>query len=141
MTAEVDPGVDVGKYEMTGTPGTIGQISPTFLQRLEEMRREAEERRRAAQEDLDELAALEFAGDSSDGCVRVTVDGHGAVRGVRVDPGQLRTAMGDELGRKVVEAARSALSAHAEASRDVLERLSGGDPLQRLADSVGPSRR
>lgn len=71
---------------------------------------------------MDELAAQEFTGQDEDGRVRVTVDGLGAVRAVRVDPAQLRKIMDDELGRSVVEAVRAARSASEEGAREVLKR-------------------
>ncbi|MQA85447.1 MAG: hypothetical protein GEV03_12675 [Streptosporangiales bacterium] len=109
---------------------------------LEQMRRGLEERRRALQDDLNELAAREFTGQDGDGCVRVTVDGRGAVRGVKVDPKRFRTIKGDELGRRVVEAVRAARSASAKGAGDALKRLSGDDTeaLQRLRDTLTRDR-
>ncbi|MQA84805.1 MAG: hypothetical protein GEV03_09325 [Streptosporangiales bacterium] len=114
-----------------------------FKERLEELRCRAEERRQAIQGEVDEFTAREFTGESGDGCVRVTVDGHGAVCGVRVDPRRLRAVMGDELGRKVVEAARAARGAYQEGTTDVLRRLSGGDAesFRRLGNGLDRGRR
>lgn len=72
-----------------------------FAERLEQMRREANERRQHRQEETDELATREFTGQDGDGYVRITVDGLGGVRAVRVDPAQLRTIQDDDLGRRV----------------------------------------
>lgn len=114
-----------------------------FNERLENMQREAEQRRQETNQDLDELAGREFAGESEDDCVWVTVDGRGSALRVKIDPQRLKNMRGDELGRKVVEAVQAARSASREGTSDVRERLPGddSDAMQQIRDTLGHDRR
>ncbi len=107
-------------------------------QRWEEMRREAQERREAVEQDTAELAAREFTGEATDGSVQVTVDGSGSTRRVQVDPKQLSNIRGDELGRRVVEALQLARRAAQEGTAAIQERMPGGDDaIRQLRDTLG----
>lgn len=105
---------------------------------LYEMRRVVTERRQAMQDELAEFGAQEFTGQDSGGYVRVTVDGLGTVRAVRVDPGRLRALKDSELGPRVVEATRAARARMAE-TNDAQEEFPGHriDPLRRSSGDAG----
>lgn len=113
-----------------------------FSERLAEMRREAEDRRDAAQRDMDKIAACEFTGQDADRSVRVTIDGHGTVRAVRLNPKRVAVIDGNALGGRVVEAVRAARRAAVDGTRDARERIPGGDAdLRRsLKDGAGLGR-
>lgn len=85
-----------------------------------------QEKMQALQE---EIAALEVSGASGGGLVRVTVDGRGALKGVKIDPSLLKEDEAEILEDLIVAAAADARGkAEAEASQKMQE-LTAGLPL------------
>lgn len=74
----------------------------------------------------DELAALEIDGQSGGGLVKVTLDGKGEVRRVRIDPSLVKSDEVEILEDLIVAAAADAKSKSDEAMQSKMSEVTGG---------------
>ena len=74
----------------------------------------------------DELAALEIDGESGGGLVKVTLDGKGEVRRVRIDPSLVKSDEVEILEDLIVAAAADAKSKSDEAMQSKMSEVTGG---------------
>ena len=77
----------------------------------------------------DELARAEVDGQSGGGLVRVTLDGKGEVKRVRIDPSLLKADEGEILEDLIVAAAGDAKAKVDSAMQAKMSELTGGMPL------------
>lgn len=85
-----------------------------------------QEKMQALQE---EIAALEVSGASGGGLVRVTVDGRGALKGVKIDPSLLRQDEAEILEDLIVAAAADARGKAETEAQKKMQDLTAGLPL------------
>ena len=77
----------------------------------------------------EELALLEVEGHSGAGLVKVTVDGKGEVKKVRIDPTLMREGEGEILEDLIVAAATDARAKSDQAMQAKMADVTGGLPL------------
>ena len=77
----------------------------------------------------DEIAAMEMVGTAGAGLVSVTVDGKGALKGVRIDPSLANPDEVEILEDLIVAAAGDARAKAEVASQEKMQELTAGLPL------------
>lgn len=77
----------------------------------------------------EELARAEFDGQSGGGLVRVTLDGKGEVKRVRIDPSLLKPEDGEIVEDLIVAAATDARTKADSAMQEKMAEVTGGLPL------------
>ncbi len=77
----------------------------------------------------EELARAEIEGQSGGGLVRVTVDGKGEVKGIRIDPSLMKADETEILEDLIVAAAGDARSKADAAMQAKMSEVTGGLPL------------
>ncbi len=82
-----------------------------------------------AQHLQEELAAMEIAGESGGGLVRVTLDGKGSMKGIRIDPTLMRPEETEILEDLIVAATTDAKGKVEAQMQSKMAELTGGLPL------------
>jgi nucleoid-associated protein EbfC len=82
-----------------------------------------------AQRLQEELAAMEISGEAGGGLVRVTLDGKGSMRGIRIDPSLMRPEETEILEDLIVAAAADAKGKVEAQMQSKMAELTGGLPL------------
>jgi DNA-binding YbaB/EbfC family protein len=82
-----------------------------------------------AQRLQEELAAMEISGEAGGGLVRVTLDGKGTMKGVRIDPTLMRPEETEILEDLIVAASADAKGKVEAQMQSKMAELTGGLPL------------
>jgi hypothetical protein len=77
----------------------------------------------------EELAALEVEGQAGAGMVRVTLNGKGEMRGVRIDPSLLKADEAEMLEDLIVAAHKDARGKVDQTMQERMQEVAGGLPL------------
>ena len=93
------------------------------------MMQKVQQMQERAQRLQDELVLLEISGESGGGLVRVTLDGKGTMKGVRIDPTLLKAEETEILEDLIVAACADAKSKVDAEMQGKMQELTGGLPL------------
>lgn len=93
------------------------------------MMKQVQQMQERAQRLQEDLAAMEVGGEAGGGLVRVTLNGKGDMKGIKIDPSLMKPEEA-EIVEDLVIAATSDAKAKVEAQmKDKMQELTGGLPL------------
>ena len=93
------------------------------------MMKQAQQLQERMQQLQEELAALELSGQSGGGLVRVTMNGKGELRGVKIDPSLMKPDEAEIVEDLVVAAVADAKTKVEGQMQAKMQELTGGLPL------------
>ena len=93
---------------------------------LMKMMKQAQELQSRMQQVQDELAALEIEGQSGAGAVRVTLNGKGEMRALRIDPGLMKPGEAEMVEDLVLAAFQDAKAKVEVAMQAKMQEVAGG---------------
>ena len=93
------------------------------------MMKQAQELQARVQKMQEELAALELEGQAGAGLVRVTLNGKGEMRGLKIDPSLLKPDEAEILEDLVIAGFQDAKSKVEQAMQSKMQEITGGLPL------------
>ena len=93
------------------------------------MMKQAQQLQAQMQQMQEELAAMEIEGQSGAGLVKVTLNGKGEMRGLRIDPSLMKPDETEILEDLVVAACQDAKSKVDVAMQAKMQEMAGGLPL------------
>ena len=96
---------------------------------LMKMMKQAQQLQERAQKMQEELAELEIDGQSGGGLVKVTLNGKGDVRSLRIDPSLLKPDEAEIVEDLVMAAFRDAKAKAEAAMQEKMREVAGGLPL------------
>ena len=76
-----------------------------------------------------ELADMEVSGQSGAGMVRVTLNGKGEMRGIKIDPSLMKPEEAEILEELIVTAVQDAKIKADETAQDKMQDIAGGLPI------------
>ncbi len=91
-----------------------------------EMMKQAKKMQAMMAEVQEKMTLLEVEGSSGSGAVKVTVNGQGSIRGVKIDPSLLDPKEGEVLEDLLTAAIRDAQTKAEEASAEAMNKVTGG---------------
>lgn len=94
-----------------------------------DLMKQVQQMQERAQRLQEELAAMEIAGESGGGLVRVTLNGKGDMRGLRIDPTLMKPEETEILEDLIVAAAADAKSKVEAQMQSKMQELTGGLPI------------
>ena len=93
------------------------------------MMKQAQQIQERMQQMQEELAAMEIGGEAGGGLVRVTLNGKGELRGVRIDPSLMKPEETEILEDLIVAASADAKTKVEGQMQSKMQELTGGLPL------------
>jgi DNA-binding YbaB/EbfC family protein len=96
---------------------------------LMKMMKQAQELQSRMQKMQEELASLEVEGQSGAGAVRVTLNGKGEMRVLKIDPGLMKPEDAEMVEDLVIAAFQDAKAKVELAMQDKMQEITGGLPL------------
>ncbi len=93
------------------------------------MMQKVQQMQERAQRLQEELAGVEIAGEAGGGLVRVTLDGKGTMKGVRIDPTLMKAEETEILEDLIVAACADAKGKVDAEMQSKMQELTGGLPL------------
>jgi DNA-binding YbaB/EbfC family protein len=93
------------------------------------MMKQAQQLQERMQKVQEELSALEIVGQAGGGLVRLTLNGKGEMRGVKIDPSLLKPEEAEILEDLIVAAAQDAKVKVETAMQAKMQDVAGGLPL------------
>lgn len=93
------------------------------------MMQQAQQLQEKMQQMQDELAAMEIEGQSGAGLVKVTLNGKGEMRGVKIDPSLMKPDEAEILEDLIVAASADAKSKVESEMQEKMQQLTGGLPI------------
>jgi len=96
---------------------------------LMKMMKQAQELQSRMQKMQEELAALEIEGQSGAGAVRVTLNGKGEMRALRIEPGLMKPGEAEIVEDLVIAAFQDAKTKVEAAMQAKMQEITGGLPL------------
>lgn len=96
---------------------------------LMKMMKQAQELQSRMQKVQEELGALEIEGQSGAGAVRVTLNGKGEMRALRIDPGLMKPDEAEMVEDLVIAAFQDAKTKVEAAMQTKMQEIAGGLPL------------
>jgi hypothetical protein len=96
---------------------------------LMKMMKQAQEIQGRMQKMQEEMQALEVVGQSGAGMVRVTLNGKGEMRALRIDPSLVKPGEGEMLEDLIIAAFQDARAKVEAAVQEKMQEVTGGLPL------------
>jgi DNA-binding YbaB/EbfC family protein len=93
------------------------------------MMKQVQEMQAKMQQMQAELEQMEVTGQSGAGMVRVTLNGKGEMRGVKIDPSLLKPDEAEIVEDLIIAATQDAKSKVDQASQDKMKDIAGGLPI------------
>ena len=93
------------------------------------MMKQAQQIQERMQQMQEELAAMEIGGEAGGGLVRVTLNGKGELKGVRIDPSLMKPEETEILEDLIVAASADAKTKVEGQMQSKMQELTGGLPL------------